>query len=372
MPGVYKGWMGRVGQVGRAGHAGQVGPMGATGKKVGLVGLVAAVIVHAVLAAPAPGLDPEVATVLTRYLRFSPGQLADLQRGKVVRHGVAATVPGEMAVAGAVRVSAPPERLVEAVRRIAEFKRSPDVLQIGRFGDPPSLEDLDRLTVEKDDFDAAHCRVRDCDVRLPAEAIGRLPREVDTRGPGAQERAARWFKQRLFETVTAYWSGAPGRILSYDDGSEPIRPVDEFDGLLKNSPIIPALAPALASHLAAFPLRRMDGAEDFLYWSKEKFGIAPFITVTHVTIVCPSEHRCLITSKDVYSSRYIDASLALTIASGDLADPQAFYLVYSNRSRASALKGAFSGLRKSIAERRARGNLEETLKSLKQRLESVS
>ena len=32
---------------------------------------------------------------------------------------------------------------------------------------------------------------------------------------------------------------------------------------------------------------RMAGAEDFLYWSKEKFGIAPFITVTHVVIACP-------------------------------------------------------------------------------------
>jgi len=334
--------------------------------------VVAFFIVPVLLAAlPAPGLDPDVATALTRYLRFSQSELVELQRGKVVRHGVNTTVPGEIAVVGAVRVSAPPMRLVEAVRRIAEFKRSPDVLQIGRFSDPPSLRDLDSLTVGKDDFDAAHCHVGDCGVRLPADAIRRLPREVDTKGPGAQERAARWFKQQVFDNATAYWSGAPGRIVSYDDGSEPIRPVDEFDGLLESTPIIAALAPTLASHLSSFPSHRMEGAEDFLYWSKEKFGIAPFITVTHVTIVCPSERRCLVASRDVYSSRYIDASLALTIASSDFADPGAFYLVYSNRSRASALKGAFSGLRKSIAEHRARGNLEETLKTLKQRLENA-
>jgi hypothetical protein len=321
--------------------------------------------------APAPGLDPEVGTALTRYLRFSQSDLVELQRGKVVKHGINPTVPGEIAVVGAVRVSAPPTRLVEAVRRIAEFKRSPDVLQIGQFSDPPSLDDLDGLTVGKDDFDAAHCRVGDCGVRLPADAIRRLPGEVDTNGPGAQERAARWFKQQVFDNATAYWSGAPGRIVSYDDGSEPIRPVDEFDGLLKSAPIIAALAPPLAWHLSEFPSHPMEGGEDFLYWSKEKFGIAPFITVTHVTIVCPLERRCLVASRDVYSSRYIDASLALTIASGDLADRDAFYLVYSNYSRASALKGAFSSLRRSIAERRARGNLEETLKTLKQRLESA-
>jgi hypothetical protein len=320
---------------------------------------------------PATGLDPEVGTALTRYLRFSPNDLADLQRGKVVRHGLNTMVPGEIAVVGAVRVSAPTSRLVEAVRSIAEFKRSPDVLEIGRFSDPPSIRDLDGLTVGKDDFDAAHCRVGDCGVRLPADAIRRLPGEVDAKGPGAHERAARWFKQQVFNNATAYWSGTPGRIVSYDDGSEPIRPADEFDGLLNSAPIIAALAPALASHLSEFPSDRMDGAEDFLYWSKEKFGIAPFITVTHVTIVCPLETRCLVASRDVYSSRYIDASLALTIASGDLADREAFYLVYTNYSRASALKGSFSSLRRSIAERRARGNLEETLKALKHRLESA-
>jgi len=43
--------------------------------------------------------------------------------------------------------------------------------------------------------------------------------------------------------------------------------------------------------------------------------------------------------------------------------------VYVNRSRANALKGALSKLRRSIVERRARGSLEENLKNVKRRLE---
>jgi hypothetical protein len=78
-----------------------------------------------------------------------------------------------------------------------------------------------------------------------------------------------------------------------------------------------------------------------------------------------------VTSKDVYSSRYIDASLAVTIASADSTDPKAFYLVYVNRSRANALKGRFSSLRRAIAEHRARASLENTLTSLKNRLEGA-
>jgi hypothetical protein len=115
---------------------------------------------------------------------------------------------------------------------------------------------------------------------------------------------------------------------------------------------------------------QLSDAEDFLYWSKEKFGAAPFITVTHVTIVCASAGTCVMTTKDVYSSRYLDASLGLTIASDAVATPNAFYLLYGNRFRANALKGRWSALRRLLVERRARGGLEESLKTIKNQLET--
>lgn len=329
----------------------------------------AAALVALLAGVQTAALAPEISVVFTRFWRFSTSDLADLRKGRVVKRGLEASYPGEIAVAGAIRVSAAPTAFVDAVRNIVEFKSNPDVMQIGRFSDPPVVDDLRALTVDDDDFDAASCRVHDCGVRLPAEVIQRLPAEVDLKAPDAQQRAAEWFKQALFAHVHAYWSGSPGRFLTYDDDEKPIRPVNDFDGLMKSTPEIGALSAPLRDHLASFPSARMQGAEDFLYWSKEKFGIAPFITVTHVVIACPSEHLCLVASKDVYSSRYIDASLALTVTSVDAADPRAFYLAYMNRSRSSSLKGRLSGLRRSIAERRARGSLEETLKTLKGRFE---
>ena len=41
------------------------------------------------------------------------------------------------------------------------------------------------------------------------------------------------------------------------------------------------------------------GAEDFLYWSKERAGLAPFVTVTHVTIAHAASGATVITTKDV-------------------------------------------------------------------------
>lgn len=329
----------------------------------------ALVLAAALGAAPASDIDPGARDILARDLRFTPQELADLQRGKTVKHGIQTAAPGEIAVAGGVRIAAPKAEFLKRFRDIAVFKRGPDVIEIGRFGHPPALDDLAGLSVTESDFDPRSCRVGDCDVRLPADVIRRAPAEIDLKAPDVQKQAEIFFRRVLFDDVAAYASGSAGRFAEYDDGPRPIRPLDEFAALLKNSPSIAALAPGLAEHLARYPAEPLADAEDFLYWSKEKAGRDPFITVTHVTIVCPEGPTCVITSKDVYSSRYIDASLGLTIATDAVTTPDAFYLVYANRSRANVLKGFLSGMRRGIVERRARAGLEENLNATKARLE---
>lgn len=309
-----------------------------------------------------------VHAVLTTQLRFSAAELADMRRGQIVKHGLPSRASGEVAVVGGVRVRAPKAAFFARVRDIARFKSGPGVLQIGRFGNPPTLDDLAALTVDTDDFDARMCRVGDCSIRLSADAIGRFAREVDVRAPDAQARGAALFKQLLLDEATAYLAGAE-RMTQYDDGPKPIRPHDELESVLSNMPEIDALVPGLSDHLRRFTSGRLPESEDFLYWSKEKFGIAPFITITHVTIVCPTVATCVMTTRDVYSSRYLDASVAMAIAADAAETPDAFDLVYENRSRANALRGRFGGLRRALAERRARGGLEESLKTIKTQLE---
>ena len=307
----------------------------------------------------------DVRTLLTSQLGFSTSDLAELNDGHVIRHGLPVSAPGEVAVAGAVRIRAPKAAFFDRVRDIVHFKSGPDVLQIGRFGNPPVLADLAALTVDKGDFDPRSCRVGDCGIRLPASVIERVGREIDVKAPDAQARGAALFKQLLIDDVSAYLSGAD-RMLQYDDGAAPIRPREELEGILAAMPEIGALIPELPDHLRRFPSSRVADAEDFLYWSKEKFGVAPFITVTHVTIVCRQD-TCVMTTRDVYSSRYLDASVALVIATD--ADAGSFDLVYDNRSRASALKGGLARLRHSLTEHRARGALEDNLKRIRKLLE---
>ena len=336
------------------------------------LGFAVGVLAVAGMVAAAPSdLDADLRVFLTRDLKFSAGDLADLEHGRIVKQTLGTTAPGEVAAVGAMRIHARKEQLIAAYRNISQFKKGQQVLQIGRFANPPSLNDLDPLTITRTDVNARACRVGDCDVRLPAGAILRFQREIDWSSPDADSYAASLFKQIVFEHVRAYVSGGPGCITEYDDGRRPIRPVEDFAGLLNSSPYLGAVLPGLAGHFESFPARRLAGADDFLYWSKENLGLTPFISVTHVTMAPVTPHEYVIASRDVYSSRYIDASLALTIVSDAVDDGGAFYLIYVNRSRVSALKGAFSKLRRAIVEHRAKDSLEENLGAIRDRFEGA-
>src|SRR5262249_27310079 len=130
------------------------------------------------------------------------------------------------------------------------------------------------------------------------------------------------------------------------------------------------VGPGLPAHRVGGGSNPLDGAEDLLYCAKENPGLAPFISVTHVTIVPSGPHQSLATSRDVYSSRYIDASLSTMIASDAISDPRAFYLVYVNRSRASALRRPMASLRRLLVEHKVKGSLDRNLRQVKARIEA--
>jgi hypothetical protein len=333
------------------------------------IGTIAAVGMLSARGAPCD-LQPELDAVLTRDLHLSPADIVDLERGQIVSRILQPLAPEEFGVVGGVRVQGSRERLVAAYRDIVTFKKSEAVPEVGLFSDPPSGSDLDALTTGRDDFDLRGCRVADCDIRLPAGAIQQIAASVDWKRPDAGARSSALFKQILLANVQAYVSGAPGRIAQYDDGSNPVRPLLANEELIETSPYLDVLKPGLSAHLRCLWSNDLQGAEDLLYWSKEKPGIAPFISVTHVTIVPSGAHQSLATSRDVYSSRYIDASLSTMIASDAVGDPRAFYLVYVNRSRASALRGPMAALRRLIVEHKVKASLDRNLRQVKARIEA--
>jgi hypothetical protein len=106
--------------------------------------------------------------------------------------------------------------------------------------------------------------------------------------------------------------------------------------------------------------------EEFTYWSRERIVKRPVEMLTRVLIdEHPAQRSAFIATEQVYASHYFDGSLGLTAV---FETPEATYLVYINRTRAHALGGAFSGVRKSIAARILTGTLERKLAETRDRL----
>ena len=67
-----------------------------------------------------------------------------------------------------------------------------DVLQIGTFSTPPQLRDVASLIIDEADLKRLReCRVEDCDVRLSADGIERVRRDIDWRAADASRNASR-------------------------------------------------------------------------------------------------------------------------------------------------------------------------------------
>jgi len=113
--------------------------------------------------------------------------------------------------------------------------------------------------------------------------------------------------------------------------------------------------PGIAAYLEKFPFGKSDDAESFLLWSKVTMNDKAVVMVTHRSIFRlmpgPQVPTVLMTSKQVYASRYMNGELALTMLfAGAAGSPS--YLVHVNRSELDELEGALSGLKRAVIERR--------------------
>jgi hypothetical protein len=258
---------------------------------------------------------------------------------------------------------------VEHLADIASFKRTDGVLQIGTFGNPPQLRDIASLTI--DDADLARlreCRVEDCDIRLGAEGIERVRREIDWRAPDASPRASRLVLQLLTEYVHRYRQSGTVAAIEYADRAPRLNVGDEFTSLLDADTVTSAYAPRLRRHLLEYPASSPEKMTDFFYWSKELVRGRPVISITHVATAAAIDDSPVayaIGSKQIYAMHYYDASLGLTLLVPDRTAPfPATYVIYLNRSRIDLFDRVFGGVARRIVAGRARTLVAQQLQRL--------
>ena len=277
----------------------------------------------------------------------------------------------ELAVAAFVATSADSDRLVAWVRHIDQLKKSPVVLAIGRFSNPPVLGDLGALSVSDEDLAAIRsCRPNSCDVKLTAAEIAELQREIAAAGADWKRRLTEAFKRLMQKRVETYIAGGHAALADYSDGSV-VRPLHAtFSGFLKRSPYLTQTLPRFTDFLARYPQPVPPEVESFFYWSTERVGGKPATVAVHVNI-WRDQHpspRAIVAGKQILATHYMNGSLnVITILPGTGGGPN--YLVTLNRSEVDVLGGVLGGVARMVAERRVRSEAGQLLQNLRQRLE---
>ena len=276
------------------------------------------------LAATAPATDP--------FEFFRPSVTIDAGERRRLDAGeaIARTLPApdsEVAILAVVRVNIDGDRLVAWMRRVEELKKSSYVPGIGRFSNPPRLEDLAGLSLDDEDLsEIRSCRPGRCGLKLSPDEIASLQRAAAAAKDGWQDAVQQAFRCAMLTRAQAY----------------------------------------LAT------VRIHPDTESFLYWSKERLSRKAIVSITHVTITrgeSPGMPEVLVAGKGIYATHYLDASLGQTaLVRGEAGSPG--YLVYINRSEVDVLQGMFGGIIRWFMERQLKSEASGVLLGLRRRLES--
>jgi hypothetical protein len=268
-----------------------------------------------------------------------------LDRGEAVSR----TVPmpsRHIGVFAAVRVGVEGERVARWIEDIAAFKRSDAVEEIGRFSNPPRIEDLAALTLDPEDFETLQgCRPGKCGMPFTPAEIERLHQPFGRSRPWQADDLVRVFREILLARAQTYLvagrTGGPAPAFVHSQWPELVR--------------------ALESQPPQPPGR----ATTFLYWEKVRLGGKPTVTITHVTMLreaAVSGCALVTLSRHVFSTRFISDGWSVLA----LAAP---YFTYFYQARIDRLGGFFGGIVRHFVEREIKARAGETLLGLRNRLE---
>lgn len=321
--------------------------------------------------------DQILNAALTARAAFAPEDFSSLERGEVVVKLLPVKDRREVAICGVIKLPAQPELSLKSFQQALEQVNRKSVGMAGRFSTPPSLADLESLTLAKRDLaDLKQCTIGDCKLNLSAAMIERFQREVDWKTAEHATKANQLLRQMLVEYVQQYLERGDSALIEYNDDTPPVRLAEEHQSLLTDLLYVNEADPAFAAYLKSFPNGSLPDVENSVSWANIKFGLKPVIIVTHVakhTSQINDVTRILVLSKQIYADHYFNASLSLTaIVSNRTSSGAQSYLLYANHSRASGLAGSFSRLKHKLVESEALENLDNLLQQTRLVVESNS
>jgi hypothetical protein len=337
--------------------------------------VVAAIVVltAGTLAQPAKNTLPQrLDSYLIEYVKLTPAQREQLLSGQPVTRLLDADPSREVAVFGAIWINAPVARYLAAVNDIEQFEKGESFRITKRMSDPPQAQDFAQMSLPSDDLaDLKTCRVGACELKLSAEAINRLRKEVDWSKPAANADAEALARRLALEYVTAYLEGGNGTLATYRDQDRPTFIAEEFTSMVNQMPDLTEYLPEVKRYLLDFPRASLPNGQSFLYWQEAKFGLKPIIRINHVVIAERPTHA-VVASKMLYASHYFWTALELRVLTPDLSRGKGFWFVSVNRSRSDGLTGFVGRIVRGKVRDEAEKGMKAVLNTTKARLERPS
>lgn len=317
----------------------------------------------------APVFPADIDAYLTKYVKLDAAARTQLLAGAPVTKMLDSDASKEVAVFGAVWVTAPVERYLAAVRDIEHFESGGAFLVTKKVSSPPRLDDFAKLALSDDDVaDLKTCRVSQCEVKLAASAIDRMRREIDWTRPDAREQANRLARQLAFEYVTEYLKGGNEALAVYRDADRPTFVAKEFAELVDRLPALTDYVPKVRGYLLGFPAATLPGSESFVYWQDAVFGLKPTIRINHL-VMAQDPQGAIVASKMLYATHYFWTALELRALVRDPARGDGFWFITESRSRSDGLSGFVGRVIRGKVRGEAEKGTAAQLRATKSRLE---
>ena len=287
---------------------------------------------------------------------WSSEEMGNLQKGNIVVRSLETEGRHEIASIGILRITNLPRISMSAFRESLSQKGSDSKKGGGSFSDPPTLDDLRDLELDKESIEQLQkCTVGKCDLNLSAEMIRRFQHEVDWNSPDVKAKATRMIQEMLVHYAREYQARGDGALGTYDNRRKIVDLATSHRSLLSSSSFITDLAPEFVEYLKGFPSKKLDNLESRMRWSVVDFGLKPSITVSHTSAYTQFQgniEQLYLASKQIYASRYLDASLTFTLLLRVSTESGVdTYLIFVDRSHSDALEGPLGRFARKIVQK---------------------
>lgn len=320
-------------------------------------------------------LDLGVGQLLVSDFGATAGDIDQLRQGRPFVTVRPSTLDREVVVVGAVRINAPAERTIEALRDVEHLEHGGGFLQTIRLSEPPVLRDFADYTITPEDLASLqHCRPGQCAVKLGRDALERLG-AIAWASPDVGEQVNRLARRSALEYVQAYRRGGNAALAVYADRARPLFVAQEFTDMVQRLGALQTPLAPLTAILLDYPRRMAPPGHDFFYWSHADLGLKPVFRVNHV-VIQPLTHtgpaRFAVATKQLYANHYFHTALEVRVLVDVASDRAAHDLLVLNMARSDGLTGLFGGMVRAKVRAAARAGLTRALEGTKRVVEGTS